>query len=62
MSDVDLFSVTDIIFVVGHIYRTDGFFGLYRGLGCKLIAFAICNGVTNSVQTVGFKHIYYLHN
>ncbi|ESO00705.1 hypothetical protein HELRODRAFT_83020 [Helobdella robusta] len=36
---------------IGHIYRTDGFFGLYRGLSCRLVSGIVGTVVTNSVQT-----------
>jgi carrier protein len=35
---------------MGHIRKTDGFFGLYRGLGAKLASGIICNYVSNAVQ------------
>jgi len=41
-----------IICAVGHIRRTDGFLGLYRGLTPRLLSAVISTVVTNAVNTV----------
>lgn len=36
---------------ISYIKRTDGFFGLYRGLGARLVSGILCHYVSNSVQS-----------
>ena len=42
----------NIFYAVGHIRRTDGFLGLYRGLTPRLFSAVISTLVTNAVNTV----------
>ena len=46
---------------VGHIRKTDGFFGMYRGLGARLTGGIVGSFVTNYVSMVSALK-YYWHD
>jgi len=47
---------SECVCVVGHIKRTDGFLGLYRGLTPRLFSAIVSTLVANAVNTVSITN------